>query len=249
MAVPRKALVLAAGKSTRLRRVAPDVPKPLIDVGGRPVIEWNLVHLAEAGVECVWINLHYQGELIERAVGTGERFGLTIRYLREPEILGTAGSVKALERELGDGTFVVVYGDNLTSVDYLAMTRLHFATHALATLAVFDVRTTAHTGLAGGRVVVDETNRILGFEEGTSATWPLVNAGVYLLEPRIMAKIPSVPFVDFGRDVFPALIGEAERLQAYTLSGYCLAIDTPEALERARHTLAVAQAKAEVADS
>src|SRR4051794_888009 len=234
----RTALVLAAGRSTRIQAVAPDCPKPLIPVAGEPVLERNLRQLAAAGVCDVWINLHYRGEQIEALVGDGARFGLRADYSWEPELLGTAGAAKKLEAALATDTFFVVYGDNLTALNLGALAAQHRRHGAVATIAVFDRDRIPNTGLAGGRVLMDAEGQVTQFVEGGEAASPYVNAGVYALEPGVLATIPPGRFADFGRDVFPRLVADGARVDAFPIDGYCLGIDTPEALARANALVA-----------
>lgn len=239
------ALILAAGKSTRIQAVASDRPKPLIVVAGETVLERNVRQVAAAGVRDVWINLHYRGEQIQALIGDGARFGVRVRYSWEPELLGTAGAAKKLEGALGWGTFLVVYGDNLTALDLGALVAQHRARGALATLAVFDRERVPNTGLAGGRVVLDAGGRVREFVEGAALASPYVNAGVYALEPGVLAAIPAGAFADFGRDVFPRLLVEGARVDAFPIDGYCLGIDTPEGLARANALVASLEGAAE----
>jgi len=233
----RTALVLAAGRGTRIRSIALDVPKPLIAVAGRTVLERNLDQLAEAGVRDVWINLHYRGEQIAARIGDGDRYGLRVRYSWESELLGTAGAAKKLESSLGVGTFLVISSDTLTALDLDAMVARHRQRSAMATIAVFDRNRVPNTGLAGGRVVIDDAGRVVRFEEGTaheeSFSSPYVNTSVYVLEPEILDLMPANTFYDFGHDVFPSLLRLGARFDAYPIVRYCLGIDTPEALMRA----------------
>ena len=148
-------------------------------------------------------------------------------------MLGTAGAAKKIEATLADSTFLVVYGDNLTTLDLAAMLHRHCRRGALATIAVFDRNRVPNTGMAGGRVVLGRDEQVLRFVEGSACDSPYVNAGVYLLEPAVLAVIPPDVFFDFGRDVFPALLERGGRIWAYPITGYCRAIDTPEALARA----------------
>jgi NDP-sugar pyrophosphorylase family protein len=235
-----KALVLAAGKSSRIASVADGLPKPLIEVGGQPVIVHALRWLARHGVTDCRINLHFRPELIRERLGDGSAYGVSIRYVHEPEILGTAGAVRNLAADW-DGTFLVVYGDNLVGFDLAAMRRQHTESGALVTVALFNWDRDTHSGIAGGRVVMDAGGRITGFAERGSGdaqpASPWVNAGVYLLEPDICRHIPAGIFSDFGRDVFPRLLASGMRVQGYPVGGYCLAIDTPEALARAQQVL------------
>jgi NDP-sugar pyrophosphorylase family protein len=229
----RTALVLAAGMGTRIREVAPDMPKPLVTVDGRSVLDRNLRQLAAAGVAEAWINLHYRADQIVAAVRDGAELGLRVRYSWESRLLGTAGAVKKLEAELGDETFLVMSGDTLTELDLPAMIARHRERSAVATIAVFDFERVPNTGVAGGRVVVDDDFRVVRFEEGRPGGSPYVNTSVYLLEPAVLATIPADTFADFGHQVFPDLIASGARVEAYPIDGYCLGIDTPEALARA----------------
>jgi NDP-sugar pyrophosphorylase family protein len=227
------ALVLAAGMGTRIRAVAPEVPKPLVTVAGVTALERNLRQLAAAGISDVWINLHYRGEQIADRVGDGGGFGLRVRYSWEPALVGTAGAAKRLEAELAAGTFLVISADTLTEWDLLAMVARHRERSAVATIAVFDRDRVANTGVAGGRVVIDRDCCVLRFEEGRPGGSPYVNTSVYLLEPEVLTLIPADSFFDFGHDLFPALIRRGARFDAFPIAGYCLGIDTSEALARA----------------
>jgi mannose-1-phosphate guanylyltransferase len=228
------AIVLAAGKSTRIQRVAAGRPKPLIEVGGQTVLARNLRQLAAAGVTTAWINLHFAADQIRAAIGDGQACGLRVEYSYEPEILGTAGAIAKIGPSLAPEPFFVMYGDNVVRLDLAAMTERHRASGACATVAVFDRDHTANTGLAGGRVLLDAAGNITEFREGSgSGTSPYVNAGVYLLDPSVLSVIPIDRASDFGHDIFPELLAQGRRLAAYAIDGYCLAIDTPEALAQA----------------
>ena len=228
----RRALVLAAGMGTRIGVEVPDLPKPLIELGGRSILERNLVRLAAAGVQVAWINLHHRGEAIESRIRDGRGYGLEARYSREATLLGTAGAAKRLTPELSGQAFYVVYSDNLTSVDLRAMARQHRARGSIVTIAAFDPELTANSGIAGGRVDATAGRGIVSFREGGGGRF--VNAGVYLLDPMVLEAIPAAIPADFGRDVFPALLAAGRRLDVFVFSGFCLAVDTPAALARAR---------------
>lgn len=227
-------LVLAAGKSSRIAAVSGGMPKPLIPVGGTPVLERNLRWLATEGVRDLWINLHYRPEAIQAAIGDGSRFGLRVRYSHEPRILGTAGAWKHLAPEWS-GTSLVVYGDNLMHFGLGAFIARHRGAGAPATIALFDPAVHRNTGIAGGHVQLQDGS-VRRFIEGPR---PLeggpyyVNAGAYLVEPSLAALVGD-GFQDFARDIFPSL-ASAGRLAGHVLepAGYCLGIDTPASLARA----------------
>ena len=242
MTMPR-ALLLAAGKSSRIHPVSKGRPKPLLDVGGEAIISRNLRWLAESGICEVFVNLHYRPEEIREHVGDGSELGLSVRYSHEPEILGTAGAAKALESEWG-GRFLVVYGDNLLSTDLSKLIADHEAKAAEATVAVFDRLRHPHTGIAGGRVRVDADLRIVEFAEGAGDdVSSLVNAGVYVLEPSVLDAIPAGRFHDFGKEVFPAMLARDAALYASLVTEYCLGIDTPESFDRALELVSSGEVK------
>ncbi|TAJ32182.1 MAG: nucleotidyltransferase family protein, partial [Nitrospirae bacterium] len=189
--------------------------------------------LSAQGITRVWINLHYRADEIRAAVGDGARFGVQVRYVHEPEILGTAGAVRNLDSEWTD-TFLVVYGDNLLYLDLQAFFRFHRRHRPMVSVALFDQRRHPHTGIAGGRVTLEPDGRIKAFGEGGSnGNSSLVNAGVYLLEPAVVDDIPPGRLYDFGRDLFPALLAKGSAMYGYVITGYCLGIDTPESYHEA----------------
>ncbi|MBD3881920.1 nucleotidyltransferase family protein [Phormidium tenue FACHB-886] len=228
-------LVLAAGKSTRIQPISGGIPKPLLLVNERTILERNLSWLAQSGVESVWINLHYRPEAIQEAIGDGSQLGLRVSYSLEPEILGTAGAFKKLEPHW-KGETLVVYGDSLVRFDLAKFRAAHRNSKADVTIALFDQNTHAHTAIAGGRVVMDDQNRITAFVEtgaGETPRSPLVNAAVYLIEPEILDLIPPETSFDFARDLFPQMLTEGYYLQGHLIDGYCLGLDTPESYTKA----------------
>ena len=119
-----KAMILAAGRGERMRPLTDNVPKPLLEAGGKPLILWHIERLARAGVRDLVINHAHLGEQIERALGTGSRYGVTIAYSREAEALETAGGIAKALPLLGPDPFLVVNGDIHTDVDFGALTRV-----------------------------------------------------------------------------------------------------------------------------
>ncbi len=224
-----KALLLAAGLGSRIRSVAGDLPKPLMPFAGAPVLAHNLRWLAQGGVREVWINLHYGADQIRAAIGDGEREGLSIHYVYEPALLGTAGALANIADVVTE-PMLVVYGDSLVRCDLVALEDAHRSSGAEATVALFDRDRHPHTGIAGGRVRIDSAGQITAFVEGAGSASGLVNAGVYAIQPSILDLIPREQLVDFGRDVFPAMLGGGRLLQGWVMedAAYCLGLDTPE---------------------
>lgn len=210
-----KAIVLAAGEGTRLRPLTMETPKVLLPVDGVCLMEHTLNWLKGHGISEVAINLYHLGEKIRDFLGDGSRFGMKISYSPEATLLGTAGGVKKMESSFSN-TFIVVYGDVLTTFDLGAMLRFHKAKSSLATLAIGRVSNPWDFGI----VEMNAEGRILGFVEkpprGTEKG-NLGNSGVYIFETGIFSYIPDRGAADFAYDVFPRLV--ASGLPAY---GYLL---------------------------
>lgn len=224
------AVVLAAGKSTRIAAVGGGLPKPLLAIQGESILRRNVRWLATAGVRRVWVNLHYRGDLIRAVLGDGKDQGIEIRYSEEPTILGTAGGVRKLLPSLG-AAFLVVYGDNLVHLDLEAFIAAHAREQADVSIAVFDAAT-PNTGMVGGHVRVDDEGRVTAFTEGEGGIGvAFVNAGVYAVEHHVLEPFPESRFLDWGKDVFPALLSQGARLVGYPIEGYCLGLDTPARYE------------------
>lgn len=225
--------MLAAGKSTRIAKIAQGLPKPLMEINGEAILERNLKWLAQSGIEEAWINLHYRAEIIQARIRDGSQLGLTVRYSHEPEILGTAGGVRQIASEWNE-TFVVLYGDSLVRANLNLMQHEHSERGADVTIGLFSRLQHPHTGLAGGTVTIRPDGTVISFNEGSGAeSSSLVNTGLYLLEPQIIERIPPASFYDFGRNLFPQLLASGVPINGHLIDGYCLGIDTPEAYGRA----------------
>ncbi len=192
-------MVLAAGLGTRLRPLTYEITKPMVPVLDRPVMAHILDLLDRHGFEQVVANLHYFPETIR------EHFGDRLEYRYEPELLGTAGGVRACADFFGDEPFLVISGDALTDIDLGSFLARHHASGGIATLAVKRVADTREFGV----VLHDREGRITGFQEKPSpdeALSDLGNCGIYIFDPRVFDYFPERPFVDWAQDVFPALL-------------------------------------------
>lgn len=221
-----KALVLAAGQGTRLKPFTDSVPKPMVDVAGRPMLEYILEQIRSAGIAEVWMNLHYKPEIIRDHFDDGKNFDMRIRYSFEKELLGTAGAVKKLETEFKE-TFMVYYGDNYVEVNLNEMIHHHQKSGVEATVALFPTETPHMSGIAQ----LDADDTILRFVEKpgpADAAGNLANAGIYIMEPSVIRSIPADRPSDFGRDIFPELLRQRRAIKGYRLSGSVIGIDTPE---------------------
>lgn len=233
-----RAFVLAAGQGTRLRPVTDRLPKPMVVVSGKPILEHLVEELALAGVTDVIINLHHRPDVIERHFDDGGRWRVRITYSREERLLGTAGALWPMAHRLTE-TFLVVYGDNLHRCPYPELLDFHRAHGGAGTIVVHERVDASQSG------VVDRADdgRIRAFVEkpgAGTASGRLVNAGVYVLEPRVLAYIPSDRPCDFGREVFPRMLAQDERMYAFTLRSGLIWVDTVEDYARAAETTASA---------
>jgi mannose-1-phosphate guanylyltransferase len=192
-------MVLAAGLGTRLRPLTYVISKPMVPVLDRPVMEHIVDLLDRHGFEQVIANLHYFPEMIR------DHFGERLEYRFEPELLGTAGGVRACAEFFGGGSFLVISGDALTDIDLQALSVRHRETGGIATLAVKQVPDTRELGV----VLHDREGRVTGFQEKPSpeeALSDLGNCGIYMFDPQIFDYFPARPFADWAQDVFPTLL-------------------------------------------
>jgi mannose-1-phosphate guanylyltransferase len=208
-----KAMVLAAGLGTRLRPLTYEITKPMVPVLDRPVMEHILDLIDRHSFEGVIANLHYFPETIR------EYFGERISYSFEQELLGTAGGVRGCAEFFGDEPFLVISGDALTDIDLTAFAARHRAAGGIATLAVKRVTDTREYGV----VLHDGDGRITGFQEKPApeeALSDLGNCGIYMFDPRIFDYFPDRPFVDWAKDVYPALLENDVPFYIHELSEY-----------------------------
>jgi len=209
-------------------------PKPMLQVGGRPALDYLLDLCRAHGIREVAINLHHCPEAIPAYMGDGQAHGMVIHYSSEPVLLGSAGALRPLKSFL-DRPFFVLYGDVLTTMDLTAMARFHHAHGGLGTIALYRVPDPERCGV----VETDAMGRIGRFIEKPApgqVFTNLVNAGIYLLEPAILAHLPDTVPYDFGRDFFPHLLTAGVPLYGYPLleDEYLLDIGTPENFAQAQ---------------
>ena len=225
-----KAVILAGGMGTRLKSVTGEHPKPMAPFLGRPLMEHIVGLLRENGFDEICCTLRYRAGEIMAHFGDGSRFGVHMEYRIETEALGTAGGVKNCADFFGDEDFLVISGDAACDFSLSRLMEEHRASGAAATIALCRSAQPLRYGLA----VTDGAGDIRAFIE--KPTWPrvvsdLVNTGIYALSPRAMAPVPEGPF-DFGRDLFPLLLRQGERLHGAVLEGYWCDIGTPQAYYR-----------------
>lgn len=230
-----KAVILAGGQGTRLLPLTETLPKPMVSVLDRPIMEHIVRHLQSFGIMDMVATLHYRPRVIRDHFADGSDFGLSMRYTLETEPLGTAGSVKLAERYL-DETFLVVGGDAMVDFDMQAFLNFHRERQAKVSLCLTRVRDPGEFGI----VITDDEGCVQRFLEkpGPSEVFSdTVNTGIYLIEPEVLEAIPKKQPYDFSGDLFPALLDQGIPIYGYVATGYWSDIGTLDQLRQAHWDL------------
>ena len=220
-----QALILAGGEGTRLRPLTLTIPKPVMPLVDRPFISYMLEWLRRHGIDDVILSCGFMAEGVREVLGDGSALGVSLRYLEEPEPLGTGGALKFAE-DLLDERFFMLNGDVLTDIDLSAQLEQHERTGAAATLALIAVDDPSAYGLV--RLADDRSVKEFVEKPGPELhDTNLINAGAYVIERRVLEGMaPAGTNISIEREVFPTLVGRG--LYAFPASGYWLDIGTPE---------------------
>jgi mannose-1-phosphate guanylyltransferase len=215
-----KAMILAAGKGTRVRPITQTIPKPMIPILQKPVMEFLVELLRQHGFDQIMVNVSHLADVIENYFRDGQKFGVQIGYSFEGRIeegemigqaLGSAGGMRRIQdfSPFFDDTFVVLCGDALIDLDLTAAVKWHREKGAIATIVMKSVPREEVPSY--GVVVTDESGKIKAFQEKPSVEEALstdINTGIYIFEPEIFKYIPSGQEYDIGSQLFPALVAE-----------------------------------------
>ena len=214
-----KAVILAGGAGTRLQPLTTELPKPMVSLLGRPVLEHILLLLRRHQVTEAAVTLHYHPEAITGYFGDGSAWGMHLHYFYEDTPLGTAGGVKACRDFLGQEDFLVISGDCVSDFDLTDCYRLHRQRQAEATLLLHRVAEPLEYGL----VRTDQEGRVLAFVEkpGWGQVFTdQVNTGIYLLAPSVLDLVPEGEPFDFSKNLFPELLRQKRALYGQVPAGY-----------------------------
>jgi mannose-1-phosphate guanylyltransferase len=221
-----QAIVLVGGEGTRLRPLTNDMPKPALTLVDRPFLAYMVEWLGCHGVTEAVLACGFLPDVLREALGEGERGGVRLRYVAEPQRRGTAGAIRFAADALGDALddrFLALNGDLLTDLDLTALLHAHEQRGAAATLALHAVQDAAAYGL----VRSGPGGEVLEFLEKTGEAAPgEVNAGAYVLERSVLDLIPAGEEVSIEREVFPRLVGAG--LHGLLLDGYWMDVGTRE---------------------
>ena len=221
-----QAIILAGGIGSRLRPLTAELPKPMIPVANIPLLEHTFEHLKHHGIFDVGITVRYLPQCIKQYFGDGSSFNMKIKYFEEDIPLGTAGSVKQAEDDL-DETFLVISGDALTNADIGKIMLYHKEKGADVTV----VTKKETCPLEYGVVLASDDGKIEGFSEKPqweSVTADTVNTGIYIIEKKVLKKIPANTEFDFSRDLFPVLMTEKASMYSYITEDYWCDLGNPK---------------------
>jgi mannose-1-phosphate guanylyltransferase len=217
-----KGMILAAGQGSRVRPLTRDVPKPMIPILDKPVMEYLIEHLALHGVRDIMVNVAYHYQRIEEYFGNGSRWGVEIGYSYEgvcdhgdilPRPMGSAGGMRKVQDFSGffDETTLVLCADAIIDLDITAAIAEHHHKHALASVVAMEVD--RKDSASYGMVLADGDGRIASFQEKPSpdeARSTLASTGIYIFEPEVLTHIPSDTVYDIGSQLFPTLVAQQQ---------------------------------------
>ncbi|MBB5021260.1 sugar phosphate nucleotidyltransferase [Desulfurispira natronophila] len=221
-----KAVIMAGGFGTRIQPLTNSLPKPMIPVAGRPMMEHIVARLARSGTTDIVVLLYYMPEVVQNYFGDGSDFGVRITYAIPDGDLGTAGAVKFAEAWL-DETFIVISGDLVTDFDIETILRAHRQSREMVTITL----TSVPNPLQFGVVVTDRNNRIVKFLEkpGWGEVFSdTINTGIYVLEPEVFQHIPENTNFDFSKDLFPLLMKRQISIYGFNSFGYWRDVGNPD---------------------
>jgi mannose-1-phosphate guanylyltransferase len=233
------AVILVGGEGTRLRPLTCNIPKAIVPILNRPFLEHLLDYLKRHGVRDAVLAMGYLPDLIRNSLGDGSQLGIRLTYLVEDSPLGTAGAVKNAESYL-DGPVIVFNGDIITEIDLTAMMKCHKEVRPKVSIALTPVDNPTIYGV----VETDPQGMVRRFVEKPSwdkVTTNMINAGIYILEPDVLAHIPASTPCMFENYVFPRLLGSGEPILGYPSEAYWIDIGTPEKYLKANHDLLLQQ--------
>lgn len=225
--IPAAALIMAGGKGERLRPLTDSLPKPMLKVGDKPIIETNIDRLRQFGIKKFYISIKYLGEKIEEHLGDGSRKGISITYLREQEPLGTLGACSMIE-DLAHEQLLVMNSDILSNIDFEDFFNYYQSQNALMCAASIPY----NVNIPYGIMKMDEKECITGLVEKPTYTY-YANAGIYLIHKTLLNKIPK-NVVYNATDLMQRLIDDCDRLVHYPILQYWLDIGKPEDYIRAQ---------------
>lgn len=221
-----QALILAGGAGTRMRPLTYVVPKALLPVGGKPLVERTIQYLKSYGIKEIVVCVAYLKKQIITTIGDGSALGVSVKYAESEIPMGTAGQLKSAE-SLIDGPFVAMNGDIVTSLNIANLISTHKASGGIGTIALkkYEVK------IPYGHITLNKNTSIQRFEEKPTLSF-MANAGMYVMEPRIFSYIPENRVSSLETEIFPRLLSRGEMLNSYYENAYWADVGSMTDFER-----------------
>lgn len=239
-------IIMAGGQGSRLRPITDARPKPMVEVLGRPVIDFVKDSMVQGGVDSLIVTTGYRGEMLAAHVEQWNTESTSGRINQEHTPMGTAGSVRLLMDEITD-TVIIGSGDSVASFDVASLLRAHKESGAKATMALWEVEDPSPFGIVGLSDSIEgdvdgelREGYIRKFKEKPKpeeAFSNVINAGLYILEPEVMALVPEGEKYDFSKNLFPRLLEMGWPMYAKAIDGVWFDVGSPTELIRAQHVL------------
>jgi mannose-1-phosphate guanylyltransferase/phosphomannomutase len=229
-----QAVILAAGLGTRLESVTKNqIPKVMVPLAGKPVLEWQIERLHDFGFEQIFINLHFLPHAVRNYFGDGSKWGVRIEYnLEKPRILGTAGGIKGFERKLNED-FMVCYGDNFSLIDYSKFIDAYFRQPNVAAVTLIgDNQHPEDSDLAE----TDKDLRIVKIYPKPHKSFPAkfkTMKAMHIFSKEVLNYIPPQKYYEIDRQLLPALLKKNKKIYGYESQEYIEDIGTPERYQKA----------------
>jgi dTDP-glucose pyrophosphorylase len=218
---PNKVIIMAGGLGSRLGELTKEIPKPMLPLGNKPILETLINSFKEQGFFEFYLSVNHKADVIKRHFENGSKLGVNIHYIEEKERLGTAGALSLIKEDpLND--FIVINGDILSSINYIELLNNHINNSSLATMGVAKKQHTIQYGV----VQFNENDEIEGIVEKPSTDY-YINAGVYVLSPKVLKLIPKNVFYDMPT-LFKELVMQNKKTLAYKIKDYWLDIGLKE---------------------
>jgi mannose-1-phosphate guanylyltransferase / phosphomannomutase len=234
-----KIIIVAGGLATRMRPITEEIPKCMIDINGKPLIQHQLEFFKSRGYKDIIFCVAHLADKVKEYFEDGKKFGLNINYVQETkELMGTAGSVKLAEKIIGkDENFIVYYGDNLTNIDFDKFTNFHITKKALATICL---RSLPKSYKSSSIIILDKEKKIKVFLEKPSTEEfkkyenenIFINSGIYIFNREIFKLIPANLKFDFAKQLFPLILEKKLGLYGYSTNEYFREIGRVEKYEK-----------------
>lgn len=226
---PNRVVIMAGGKGTRLLPLTTHIPKPMVEINGRPMLEWILHRFINQGFVDFHICINHLGHIIEDYFGDGSKLACHITYVREKEFLGTAGALSLMDRNTKE-PIVVINGDIVASIDFASIVEYHMASGALATVCVRQHRVQVPYG------VVEIKDGMLHTIVEKPVHEDLVSAGIYVLEPEALARVPQGQHIDMP-NLLLQLVQEKEKVSVFPMREQWIDVGRHDDLEQAKLTM------------